>query len=71
MTIYKSKEHSPKEIKISTYWNPGGSVSYLREGLPHDHYENLYNWFTREYPDLNPEYYEISPEKTKKQNDKI
>jgi len=67
----KSKEESPKELTISTYWNSGGAVSYLREGLPYDHEENLYNWFRREYPDLNPLFYGIykpepfiSPEKS-------
>ncbi len=62
--MYKSKEESPKEINVSKYWNNGGYASYLREGLPYDHQENLYYWFTREYSDLNPEYYDIyKPEK--------
>ena len=54
----KSREEHPKLITTSAYWNCG-NVSYLREALPYDHEENLYNWFVREYPDLNPEYYEI------------
>jgi hypothetical protein len=58
--MYKSIKESPKDITISTYWNPGGQVSYLREGLPYDHEENLYNWFVREYPDLNSAFYNIT-----------
>lgn len=57
--IYKSKEESPKELVINTYWNNGGGVATLREALPYDHEENLWNWFTRTYPDLNPEYYDV------------
>lgn len=55
---YKSLEDSPKELNINTYWKCG-NVSYLREGLPYDHEENLYNWFTKTYPELNPELYNI------------
>jgi len=63
---YKPIEEHPKELKISTYWNTGHNVSYLREGLPHDHEENLYNWFTKTYPDLNPSFYDIKiPQRTK------
>lgn len=56
--MYKSKENSPKELSISEYWT-GDFRGLLREGLPHDHPENLWNWFTRTYPDLNPEFYDI------------
>jgi len=55
---YKSQADSPKELNISTYW-VGDYRGLLREGLPKDHPENLYNWFTKTYPDLNPEFYEI------------
>lgn len=54
----KTKEEHPKEITINTFWNLG-KTSVLREALPYDHEENLYNWFKREYPDLNPSYYDI------------
>ncbi len=56
--MYKSEEYSPKEIIIETYWKHG-KVSTLREGLPHDHEENLWNWFRREYPELNPLFYGV------------
>lgn len=59
---YKSEADSPKEIEISTYWKHGG-VSTLREALSADHKENLYNWFTRTYPDLNPSFYGIFKKK--------
>lgn len=59
----KTREEHPKEININVYWKQG-KVSTLREALPYDHKENLYYWFMREYPDLNPEYYDIyKPEK--------
>ena len=69
MIKYKSIEDSPKELTISKYWT-GNYKGLLREGLPYNHEENLWNWFRRTYPDLNPEFYDvyepqrfISPEK--------
>lgn len=59
---YKSAEDSPKELTISRYWC-GDYRGLLRQGLPYDHEENLYNWFTRTYPDLNPEFYDIEKPK--------
>ncbi len=56
---YKSLDESPKELTISRYWSNGGGMSYLREGLPINHPENQYNWFTRTYPELNPSYYDV------------
>lgn len=55
---YKSVEDSPKELTINIYWSRG-MTSILREALPYNHEENLWNWFVRTYPDLNPEYYDI------------
>jgi hypothetical protein len=57
-------DQSPKEITIETYWKPGNGVWYLREALGEDHEENLWNWFKRTYPDLNPVFYEIKDPKT-------
>lgn len=61
---YKPIEDSPQELIISTYWKQSENVITLREALPYDHSENLWNWFTKTYPDLNPKYYDIyKPEK--------
>jgi len=65
-SIYKELKDHPKNIKISNFWNNGGQVSTLREALPYDHPENLWNWFVKKYPDLNPNYYDIL--KPKKNN---
>lgn len=56
MKNYKPYNEHPKELTISRYWT-GNYRGLLREGLPYDHEENLYNWFIRSYPDLDPEYY--------------
>lgn len=55
---YKPLPEHPKELTISTWWC-GDYRGLLREALPHDHPENLYNWFRRQYPDLDPFYYGI------------
>ncbi len=57
-SVYRKPEDHPQEITISSYYSNGVS-SYLRQALPDDHEENLWNWFRRTYPDLNPEYYDI------------
>lgn len=57
--IFKNIEDSPLEITISKWWKPGGGMMILREALPVDHEENEYNWFRKNYPDLNPSYYGI------------
>lgn len=54
----KKLEEHPEQITTSNYWIRNGAWT-LREALPHDHPENLYNWFNREYPDLMPEVYGI------------
>lgn len=58
MSEYKLLEDSPSEISISTYWKVGGMM-YLRSALPYDHEENQWNWFRKNYPDLNPNFYGI------------
>lgn len=55
----KPKEEHPNEITISTYWNMGNGRSILRRALPVGHPENSYEWFRREYPDLDPGLYGI------------
>ena len=60
--IYVSEEEHPLEITTSQYWSygPEGSKGMiLREALPAEHKENLWNWFRREYPNYNPRYYGI------------
>jgi hypothetical protein len=56
---YLPLEKTPTEITISTYWRPGNGIWYLREALGIDHPENLWNWFRKEYPDINPDYFGI------------
>lgn len=56
--MYKPVEEHPEELKISTYWSRNG-VMTLRTALPATHEENQWNWFRREYPDLNPTLYGI------------
>lgn len=48
----------PETVQISTYWKNGMFLT-LREALPLDHPENLYNHFKTQYPDLEPEDYGI------------
>lgn len=54
----KKPEDHPLELSVSTYWSRNG-VSTLRTALSWDHPENQYNWFCREYPELEPKYYGI------------
>ena len=55
---YLPAEEHPEEVKLSRYYS-NGIMMTLREALEPNDPENLYNWFRREYPKLNPEYYNI------------
>lgn len=55
-------EDYPEEIMVENYWRRNG-VMTLREALPADHPENLWNWFRKTYPDLDPGHYGISDPK--------
>jgi hypothetical protein len=52
-------EEHPEEITVESYWKAGNGIMYLREALPKDHKENLWNWFKKTHPTLNPSYYGI------------
>ena len=47
------------EPKIEKYWEYAPDHFLLREALPSDDPENLYNWFVRNYPNLKPKDYKI------------
>lgn len=59
MSQYPPIEEHPEEIEINKYWKPGNGMWYLREALSVNHEENLWNWFRRTYPNLNPSLYGI------------
>lgn len=40
-------EEHPEEITVESYWKAGNGIMYLREALPKDHKENLWNWFKK------------------------
>lgn len=56
--VYLPADEHPLEIKISKYVKHGRGM-VLREALDEDHPDNLYNWFRKEYPKLDPSFYGI------------
>lgn len=53
-----AKEY-PETVVTKEYWEARKGHYILRRALPIEHPEHLYNWFKREYPDLEPEWYGV------------